>query len=80
MQALPDWVPHTRAQVIEFALPEDIERLRNSKKRDLGVSEKLQLLDDAICGVSSIELQWRWVRHAAGPSTPVSTACMHRLA
>ncbi|KAF5833758.1 hypothetical protein DUNSADRAFT_9825 [Dunaliella salina] len=46
-------------QVTEFALPEDIERLRNSKKRDLGVSEKLQLLDDAICGVSSIELQWR---------------------
>eukprot|EP00983_Pelagomonas_calceolata_P034822 1090884-Pelagomonas_calceolata.AAC.4 len=47
-------------QVTEFALPEDIERLRNSKKRDLGVSEKLQLLDDAICGVSSIELQWRY--------------------
>jgi hypothetical protein len=46
-------------QVLEFALPEDIERLRNSKKKDLGVSEKLQLLDDAICGVSSIELQWR---------------------
>lgn len=53
------FVVTSNQQVIEFALPEDIERLRNSKKRDLGVSEKLQLLDDAICGVSSIELQWR---------------------
>lgn len=50
-----------QTQVLEFALPEDIERLRNSKKRDLGVSEKLQLMDGAICGVSSIELQWRCV-------------------
>jgi hypothetical protein len=39
--------------VVEFALPEDIERLRSSKKRDLGVSEKLQLCDGTICGVSS---------------------------
>ena len=34
-------------QMIEFALPEDIERLRHSKKRDLGFAEKLELMDDA---------------------------------
>jgi len=46
-------------QVTEFALPEDIERLRHSKKRDLGLSERLELSDEAVCGVNSIELSWR---------------------
>lgn len=49
------------SQVIEFALPEDIERLRHSKKKDLGLSEKLELSDDAAAGVNFIELSWRWV-------------------
>lgn len=44
---------------MEFALPEDIERMRRSKKRDLGLSERLELLDDAVCGTNSIELSWR---------------------
>ena len=57
--------------MVEFALPEDIELLRSSKKRDLGVSEKLQLCDDAISGVSSIELQWRWVAGRAQPASLV---------
>ena len=42
-----------------MALPEDIERLRHSRKRDLGLSERLELADDAVCGVNSIELNWR---------------------
>lgn len=46
-------------QVMEFALPEDIEHLRHSRKRDLGVSDKLELMDDAICSVNSIELNWK---------------------
>jgi hypothetical protein len=46
-------------QMMEFALPEDIERLRHSKKRDLGLSEKLEMRDDAVLGPSSIELTWR---------------------
>lgn len=46
-------------QVLEFALPEDIERLRHSRKRDLGLSEKLELTDDAVCTVNSIEIGWR---------------------
>jgi hypothetical protein len=45
--------------VTEFALPEDIERLRHSRKRDLGISEHLELSDEAICTMSSIELNWR---------------------
>eukprot|EP00798_Chlamydomonas_sp_ICE-L_P017171 gene17171-23487_t len=44
---------------MEFALPEDIERMRHSKKRDLGLSERLELLDEASCTVNSIELSWR---------------------
>lgn len=46
-------------QCMEFALPEDIERLRHSKKKDLGLSEKLELRDDAVCGVNSMDLSWR---------------------
>jgi hypothetical protein len=44
---------------MDFALPEDIERLRHSRKRDLGVSERLELMDDAISTVNSIELSWK---------------------
>jgi hypothetical protein len=44
---------------MELALPEDIERLRHSKKRDLGLSERLELADDAACSVNSIEVTWR---------------------
>ncbi|GAX74227.1 hypothetical protein CEUSTIGMA_g1676.t1 [Chlamydomonas eustigma] len=46
-------------QILEVALPEDIERLRHSRKRDLGLSERLELADDAICGINSIELSWK---------------------
>lgn len=45
-------------QTLEFALPEDIERLRHSRKRDLGLSEKLELCD-ATCTANSIEINWR---------------------
>eukprot|EP00955_Chlamydomonas_euryale_P103534 365500-Chlamydomonas_euryale.AAC.4 len=51
--------PHP--QTLEFALPEDIERLRAGKKHDHGLSEKLELMDDAVCSVNSIEVR--------GPST-----------
>mmetsp|Transcript_17491 Transcript_17491/g.44035 ORF Transcript_17491/g.44035 Transcript_17491/m.44035 type:complete len:628 (-) Transcript_17491:2367-4250(-) len=44
--------------VTEFALPEDIERLRHSRKRDLGLSERLQLADECVAGVNSLELTW----------------------
>ncbi|KAL6758234.1 hypothetical protein V8C86DRAFT_2601400 [Haematococcus lacustris] len=46
-------------QVMELALPEDIERLRHSKKRDLGLNERLELSDEGVIGVSSLELSWR---------------------
>lgn len=47
---------------MEFALPEDIERLRHSRKKDLGLSEKLELGDEPVAaGVNFIELAWRWV-------------------
>lgn len=46
-------------QVIEFALPEDIERLRHSKKKEKDHAERLELMDDAICTTNSIELGWR---------------------
>ena len=45
--------------MLEVALPEDIERLRHSRKRDLGLSERLELSDESVCGVNSIELNWR---------------------
>lgn len=46
-------------QVIEFALPEDIERLRHSKKKEKDHAERLELMDDAACTTNSIELGWR---------------------
>ncbi|KAG2424386.1 hypothetical protein HXX76_014595 [Chlamydomonas incerta] len=46
-------------QVLEWSLPEDIERLRANRRKDSGFSEKLELSDDAVCGVSSLELSWR---------------------
>jgi hypothetical protein len=54
-------------QTIEMVLPEDIERLRHSKKRDLGVSERLELREqDVVVTVSSIEVSWRCVRGLEG--------------
>ncbi|KAG2490886.1 hypothetical protein HYH03_010803 [Edaphochlamys debaryana] len=46
-------------QITEWSLPEDIERLRANRRKDNGFSEKLELSDDAVCGVSSLELSWR---------------------
>ncbi|GLC41598.1 hypothetical protein PLESTF_000274300 [Pleodorina starrii] len=46
-------------QITEWSLPEDIERLRANRRKDMGFSEKLELSDDAVCGVSSLELSWR---------------------
>ncbi len=60
-------------QVVELALPEDIERLRHSKKRDLGLSEKLELRDDAVIGPSTIEVAWRYARCPAAGAALVWT-------
>lgn len=46
-------------QVTEWSLPEDIERLRLNKKKDNSFTDKLELMDDAVCGVSFLELSWR---------------------
>ncbi|KXZ54835.1 hypothetical protein GPECTOR_4g907 [Gonium pectorale] len=46
-------------QVTEWSLPEDIERLRANRRKDMGFSERLELSDDAVCGVSSLELSWK---------------------
>lgn len=46
-------------QVTEWSLPEDIERLRLAKRKDMGFTEKLELLDEAACGANFLELTWR---------------------
>jgi hypothetical protein len=46
-------------QVIEFALPEDIERLRAQKKRDLARADRLEINDDPPCGPTQIEVSWQ---------------------
>ena len=51
--------PLPPVQVLEVALPEDIERLRHSRKVDNSLSDRLELSDDAACGLNSIELGWR---------------------
>ena len=45
-------------EILEFALPDDIEGLRAAKRRE-AVQERLELMDNAICGHNSIELTWR---------------------
>lgn len=44
--------------VVDISLPEDIERLR-TKKKATDISDRLELLDDAVCSSNSIELGWR---------------------
>jgi hypothetical protein len=34
-------------QMLEWSLPEDIERLRANRRKDMGFSEKLELSDDS---------------------------------
>ncbi|MEW5307774.1 MAG: hypothetical protein WDW38_010526 [Sanguina aurantia] len=46
-------------QLLEWQLPEDIERLRNEKRRDLRFADKLELMADAVCGANTLELSWR---------------------
>mmetsp|Transcript_33290 Transcript_33290/g.78947 ORF Transcript_33290/g.78947 Transcript_33290/m.78947 type:complete len:632 (+) Transcript_33290:204-2099(+) len=45
-------------EVLEFALPDDIEGLKAAKRRE-AVQERLELLDTAVCSSNSIELTWR---------------------
>ncbi|KAK9823106.1 hypothetical protein WJX72_000307 [[Myrmecia] bisecta] len=46
-------------QILEFSLPEDIERMKNEKKKGNLYIEKLELLDEAVCTTNSIEVAWR---------------------
>eukprot|EP00891_Asterochloris_glomerata_P004088 jgi/Astpho2/4088/Aster-x1197 len=46
-------------QILEFTLPEDIERMKSEKKKGSMVYERLDLLDDVACSPNSIEVAWR---------------------
>lgn len=43
-------------QVLEFSLPEDIERMKNEKKKGSAFYDRLDLMDDAACTPNSIEV------------------------
>jgi hypothetical protein len=57
---------HCRVQVMELTLPEDIERMKSSRKREEVVVERLAIQEQPLSVSSSaIELAWRPPSHRA---------------
>lgn len=46
-------------QTFEFTLPEDIERMKNERRKGSMTIDTLDLMDEAVCTPSSIEVAWR---------------------
>lgn len=46
-------------EVIEMAMPEDIEGLKLQARRENDIVSSLEILDDAVCTTNAIEVAWR---------------------